>query len=306
MSSPPSPPLRGAIDYWCNSFLPEREAAWQRAIDHQGLRLKIERQGDEFCTGEEMVRRLDASGFATLVLVATDPPSTAQLDDPNLFEHVACRAEEIAELSAQHPGRFVGVWSVDPTTGADGVVQAEAMLAQPWCVGLHNHTHSWDRRFDHPDFDDYYALCAERDVPFVMQAGKSGGDFPHECGHPDGIAAPAERHPALRFVLSHTGWPWTDEAIALATRFDNVYLGTASWPLRRWPEELRRFIAGPGRTKVLYGSGFPTTGHAQAARQFADTGLTAGFDAETVELLTARNARNVFTRIRQPVASQEE
>lgn len=305
MSAPELPPLTNAVDYWCNSFLPERAAAWQRAIDRQGLSLTVQREGDEFCTPEEMVRRLDGSGFATVILVASEPPAASGVDDPNLFEHVACRSEEVARLADHHPGRFVGVWSVDPTSGAEGVERAEAVLGEPWCVGLHNHTHSWDRRFDHPDFDAYYALCADHDVPVVMQAGRSGGNFPHECGHPDGIDAPATRHPTVRFVLSHTGWPWATEAMEMATRFDNVFLGTATWPLRRWSDELREFISGAGSTKVLYGSGFPLTGHRQAARQFADPALTAGLDARTIDLVTTHNARNVFSRLPQPVAPQE-
>lgn len=297
--------LHNAVDYWCNSFLPDKSAAWQRAIDRQGLSIKVHRDGDGFCTPEEMVQRLDGAGFSTVILVASAPPAASVVDDPNQFEHVTCRAGEIAELALAYPGRFVGVWSIDPTAGAAGVQRAEAALGEPWCVGLHNHTHSWDRRFDHPDFDAYYDLCVEHDVPFVMQAGRSGGNFPHECGHPDGIEEPAERHPSLRFVLSHTGWPWTSEAIVLATRFDNVFLGTATWPLRHWSDELRTFIDGPGRTKVLYGSGFPTTGHLQAARQFADPELTAGLDESAIRLVTAGNARKVFTRLPRSVAPQE-
>ena len=167
------------------------------------------------------------------------------------------------------------------------------MLDEPWCVGLHNHTHSWDRRFDHPDFTPYYELCARHDVPFVMQAGASGGDFPHECGHPDGIAEPAIAFPAVRFVLSHTGAPWEAETIDAARRFANVYLGTATWPPRRWSDALVGFASTDGRGKVLYGSGFPTTGHRQAASQLPDR---IG-DPDVVELLSSTTARSVFTRL---------
>ncbi|NNE74967.1 MAG: amidohydrolase family protein [Acidimicrobiales bacterium] len=286
--------LNGAIDYWCNAFFPDREAAWRQAIDNQGLSLKVYRDGDEFCTPAEMVARMDEAGFATIVVVAS-----ARFADPTIdsFEHVAARAHEIASVTAAYPGRFAGLWSVDPTTGADGVAQAAEMVEQPWCVGLHNHTHSWDRPFDHPDFVPFYDLCARHDVPFVMQAGKSGGDFPHECGRPEGIDAPATDFPAVRFVLSHTGWPWTEETIERATRFDNVYLGTATWPLRRWSPELRAFATGAGRHKLMYGSGFPTTGHRQAARQFADPELIEGFTAADIERITMTNARAVFTRL---------
>ncbi len=282
--------LHGAIDYWCNAFLPDRLPAWQQAISNQGLGLKIERDGDEFCSPAEMIERMDGAGFDTLILVASDLRADPEVDD---FEHVATRIDEIQSLAAEYPGRFKGLWSVDPTRGQADVDHAAAMLDEPWCLGLHNHTHSWNRRFDHPDFDAYYRLCSERQVPFVMQAGASGGNFPHECGHPDGIRKPATDYPDVAFLLSHTGAPWTTETIAMAVEFDNVYIGTASWPVRLWPAELVDYATGDGRTKVMYGSSFPTTGHAQAARQF----LRSDLDSDLIRRITTDNARSIFTRL---------
>lgn len=284
--------LQRAIDYWCNAFTPEMEQAWDRAIENQGLSIKVHRDGDGFCDAPSMIDRMDTCGFETLVVMASDIEPNAPI---NSFERVAYRPSEVEDLALNHPGRFVGLWSIDPTTGDDGVQRAESMLAESWCVGLHNHTHSWDRRFDHEDWTPYYRLAAAADVPFVMQAGASGGNFPHECGHPSGIAEPAARHPSVRFVLSHTGAPWTTETIEQARRFDNVFIGTATWSPRRWTDELIDFAAGEGKGKVLYGSGFPTTGHNQMARQIADRVA----DADVLEWLTATTARNVFTRLNQ-------
>ena len=99
----------------------------------------------------------------------------------------------------------------------------------------------------------------------------------------------------VRFVLSHTGAPWTTETIDMARRFPNVYLGTATWPPRHWSDELRAFLAGDGCDKMLYGSGFPTSGHTQAARQLAE----AGFTDDQLLKLTSTNARSIFTRLPQ-------
>jgi predicted TIM-barrel fold metal-dependent hydrolase len=282
--------LTGAIDYWCNAFTPDRQEIWERMIGDQGIPLKVIRDGDGFCNADEMVARLDASGFATVVAVAADLQDGSTLDG---FEHVALRPAEIAALTQSYPGRFVATWSIDPTSGMAGVQRAAEMLDADWCVGLHSHTHSWDRTFDHADYYPYYALCADNDVPFVMQAGTSGGRFPSECGRPIGIDRPAIYFPSVRFVLSHLGWPWLPEAIAMSLKFANVYIGTATYPARRWPDELLDFLTGVGRTKVLYGSGFPTTGHAQAASQIPELGL----DPHICARLTHETAQSVFTRI---------
>ena len=99
----------------------------------------------------------------------------------------------------------------------------------------------------------------------------------------------------MRFVLSHLGWPWTGEAIAMAYKHANVYVGTAAWPPHRWPGELVDFIAGAGQGKTLFGTGFPVTGHRKALAKLAELSLS---DAARAELL-AGAARRVFTRIPQ-------
>jgi predicted TIM-barrel fold metal-dependent hydrolase len=132
-----------------------------------------------------------------------------------------------------------------------------------------------------------------------MQAGSSGGILPSECGKPIGIDRPALYFPELRFVLSHTGWPWVAEAIAMAGKHPNVYLGTAAWPPHHWSDALVRFIDGLGRGKSLYGSGFPVGGHRQAFARLA--GLTLREPSRRALLEGA--ARAVFTRLG---ASREE
>ena len=101
----------------------------------------------------------------------------------------------------------------------------------------------------------------------VMQAGASGGRLPSECGKPIGIDRPAIYFPDVPFVLSHTGWPWVSEALAMALKFSNVYLGTASFPPAHWSSELVEFLRRPGRRKVVFATNFPTVGHRHAARR---------------------------------------
>lgn len=282
----------GAVDYWCNAFTPDRRAAWETAIADQGLALKVTRPTDDFCSPEEMVDRMAATGFATLVLTCCDEHPGSDDD----FPAVATRVEEMRRLHDDHSAALVATWSIDPRTGSAGVRRAAEILDEPWCVGLHVHTHSWDRRLDHADYYPYYALAAAADVPFVAQVGASGGRFPSECGRPAGVDRPAIYFPEVRFVLSHTGWPWTTEAIAMAMKFSNVFLGTATWPPARWAPELLDFIQGSGRDSCLYGTGFPTTGHHQAAEQLARLDL----DPDVLTLLTTRNARRVFGRLGGP------
>jgi predicted TIM-barrel fold metal-dependent hydrolase len=177
---------------------------------------------------------------------------------------------------------------LDPTRGMAGVRETRAHLRDPWVVGCYLHTHSFDLPFDAAEYYPFYALAGARDVPVVMQAGISGGMMPSECGRPIGIDRPALFFADTRFVLSHTGYPWVDEAIAMARKFPNVFVGTASYPPRRWPEALTEFLPNH---KVLFGTNFPTVGHAQAVDQLRDLGL------DHDRALLADTARRVFPRL---------
>jgi len=281
----------GTVDTLCNAFLPQRQQAWDAAIAGQGLPLKVRRDPrDSFATAEEMVRRMDELGIATLTLVASDLHHHGTAFDVST---VTARWEEAEELAHRFPGRFAALWGIEPQLGLAGVRRTDEALSQPWVVGAYLHTHSFDRPFDHADHYPFYALCARHGVPMVMQAGASGGRLPSECGKTMGIDRPAIDFPDVPFVLSHTGWPWVNEAVAMALKFSNVYLGTASFPPAHWPSELVDFLRRPGRRKVVFATNFPTVGHRHALAQLEDLALSD----EVRSLLLEENARSIFTRL---------
>jgi predicted TIM-barrel fold metal-dependent hydrolase len=72
-----------------------------------------------------------------------------------------------------------------------------------------------------------------------------------------------------------------------------VYLGTAVYPARHWPDAVRTFIRGPGRRKTLYATGFPTTGHRHTLGQLDEMELSA--DDRSAYL--GGTARRIFDRL---------
>lgn len=281
------------VDYLCNAFTPDRRRVWDGAIAAAGLPVKVRRdERDSFADAETMVARMDELGVATLVIPSADLTRRGKLD-PFEVDHIFCRWDEIERLAHRWPGRFVAAAVVDPERGMPGVRDVRARLAEQWVVGLYVHTHSWDRRLDHADYYPYYALCSELDVPVAMQTGTSGGLMASECGHPITIDRPALYFPQTRFVLSHTGWPWVEEAVSMALKFPNVYLGTAAYPPRHWAPAVKDFLRGPGRGKVVFGTNFPTVGHRHALAQVDDLAV----DADVRDALLGTNARAVYRRI---------
>ncbi len=283
--------MSGWIDYWCNAFTPDRLARWDDAIAAQDASIKIRRGDDDsFATVETMVARMDELGIRTLVLPSCDAPSVEHPTDYALF---TTRPADIVAWAQRYPGRFAGLFTLDPTSGDAGLRQAAEALAEPAFVGLHIHTHSWSRRFDHPDYAPFYTLAADRGVPVVMQAGASGGREPSEPGHPNGIEAPAKAYESVPFVLSHTGWPWVEETIEMTRRHGNVVLGTGAWPPHRWTDDLVRFIEGEGQGRVMLGTSFPVVGHRHALARLDEIELPAA----ARDALLSGTARRIFARL---------
>ena len=115
---------------------------------------------------------------------------------------------------------------------------------------------------------------------------------PH-CGQPIGIDRPALYFPDTNFILSHLAWPWSEEGIAMALKFPNVYLGTGAYPPRHWSEAVRSFIRGPGKRKTIFGTNFPTVGHRHALAQLDELGLRDDIRHNLLE----GNARSIFHRL---------
>ncbi len=286
-------PEGGIVDCLSNAFTPDRRETWDGAIATTGVQVKVRRDdSDAFAEPEAMIDRMDELGVATVLLITGDIGRHGRLHRYD-FEHIVFRWEETENLVGKWPGRFVALALIDPERGMIGVRDTRARLSEPWVVGCYLHTHSFDRRLDHADYYPFYAACAEHDVPVAMQAGTSGGLMASECGRPITIDRPALYFAETRFVLSHLGWPWVDEAVAMALKFPNVYLGTAAYPPRHWPAPVREFLRGPGRRKVVFGTNFPTVGQRHALGQIDELDL----DADTQRALLGDTARNVFTRL---------
>jgi hypothetical protein len=142
-----------------------------------------------------------------------------------------------------------------------------------------------DRRF-YP----VYAACCEANVPFCTQIGHTGPLMPSEVGRPIYLDQVAIDFPELTIVAGHIGYPWTDEAIAVATKHERFFIDTSAYTAKRYPAALVEYLRGHGRSKVLFGSNYPMIVPAKALEGLDGLGL----DAETRGLFLAGNAQRVY------------
>lgn len=96
--------------------------------------------------------------------------------------------------------------------------------------------------------------------------------------------------PELIIVAGHIGYPWTDEAIALVTKHENVHIDTSAYTVRRYPPALAEFMRGHGRRKVLFGSNYPMILPAKALDGLG----TLGLDDAAQALFLGGNAERIF------------
>ena len=157
-----------------------------------------------------------------------------------------------------------------------------ALRIVPWLWGLPPN----DRRY-YP----LYAECVELGIPFCTQVGHTGPLRTSETGRPipyiDDVAL---EFPDLVIVGGHIGYPWTDEMIALATKYPNVYIDTSAYTARRFPPELVAYMRANGRRKVMFATNYPMITGGAGARRAGRPEL----DDEATELFLSGNARRVF------------
>jgi len=63
--------------------------------------------------------------------------------------------------------------------------------------------------------------------------------------------------PELRIVGGHLGWPWHDEAIALAWKHANVWIDTSAHVPKHYPPEFVHFMKTFGKDKVCFATDYP-------------------------------------------------
>lgn len=198
--------------------------------------------------------------------------------------------DEVAAFVAEAPDRLVGVGSVDISKPMEAVREIrrcveelgfQAIRVLPWLC----ETAPTDRRF-YP----VYVGCCEMDVPWCTQIGHTGPLMPSEVGRPIYLDQVALDFPELKIVGGHIGYPWTEEAIAVATKHENVFIDTSAYTVKRYPPELVRYLQGHGRHKVLFGTNYPMIMPGHALKGLDDLGL----DEDVKNAFLSGNATRIF------------
>ncbi len=167
--------------------------------------------------------------------------------------------DEVAAFVRAQPHRLRGLASVDLFRPMAAVRELRRCVRQLGFRGLRIVPWLWGLPPDDRRYYPLYAECIELDVPFCLQVG-------------------------------HTGPPWTQEIISLATKCANVHIDTSAYKATRFPVDFVEFMRGRGMKKVMFGTNYPMLTAALCLEGLA----TLGLSEEGRALYLSGNARRVF------------
>jgi len=225
------------------------------------------------------IKMMDAAGVNKTLISAWYKQSTAMISN-----------DEVADFVSQAPDRLVGVGSADITRPMEAVREIHRCVEDLGFVAIRVLPWLWELPPTDPHFYPVYVACCELGVPYCTQIGHTGPLMSSEVGRPIYLDRVALDFPELTIVAGHIGYPWTDEAIAVATKHENVHIDTSAYTAARYPKALVDYLRSHGRHKVMFGTNYPMITPAKCLEDLDQLGL----DDETAALFLGGNAARVF------------
>ena len=204
-------------------------------------------------TTEEFVKQMDEAGYDKVFLCAIKMGSYKARAMGMDFTN-----EMIYEEVRKFPDRLVGICAYDPFYIVDSLKEIETAVKEYGFKGVYVMPHGWGIAANDRRMYPCYAKCVELDIPFSMQIGQAFERLPSEPGRPIYVDQVTLDFPELRFICSHTGYPWCEEVVAMAWKHKNVYIDTSAHAPRTIATRMRPLLdfmdSRAGRVKVLYGT----------------------------------------------------
>ncbi len=165
-------------------------------------------------------------------------------------------AEEIQAFS----GRLRAFAGVDPRQGKEAIRQLRSALGDLHMVGLKVHpsyqeVYPNDRQLMYP----LYEICAEFKAPVLLHTGSTLlAGTKVKYSQPTWVDEAAVDFPEVNFIMAHFGWPWVDEAIAVAWRNPNVYIDVSGHLPKHVPQHIWHYAQiGDLSNRFVFGSDYP-------------------------------------------------
>lgn len=182
--------------------------------------------------------------------------------------------EELLELKAQYPGRFILFPSVDPLAGQAALDEVRRTVIEGEGKGIAIESGFTPETYFAADDErlfPLYALLEEHGIPLLLNySAHALKGMPFDPEAPRRVDIVSRKFPNLILILAHGGWPWTKEHIAVAMIRKNVYLlPDAYGTIAPGAEDYAKAAHKLARGKILFGSAHPLA-PTQAAADYVE------------------------------------
>ena len=158
-----------------------------------------------------------------------------------------------------HPDRFFGSYHANPNRGMEEVrdiVRVHETLGIKAVSAFPSGTVP-QVPIDDARWYPIYAKCVELDLPFCCTVGVPGPRIPMDPQKVERIDPVCWFFPDLKFVMRHGAEPWTDLAIKLMLKYENLFYMTSAFAPKYYPEAIVDYANTRGGHKILYAGYWP-------------------------------------------------
>jgi hypothetical protein len=190
----------------------------------------------------------------------------------NKWMYMDTQLADVTQYTEKYPKRFAGLAGYNPFRIKDSLREIEIAVKEHGFKGVYVHIYGFDIPLNDAKMYPLYAKCVELDVPVSLQVGHVLESMPSDCGRPIYLDRVACDFPDLKIIGAHTGWPWVEELLSIAYKWDNVYVGVDAWMPKYLKPELIQFVnSRMGQDRSIWGTnGLPWK---ESLKQIDELGL---------------------------------
>jgi predicted TIM-barrel fold metal-dependent hydrolase len=204
--------------------------------------------------------------------------------------------EHIAGICNSDPDLFIGFASFD--LKGDYVSELKYAINNLGLKGIKIHPQLQLIRPDDEKISKVFEIADENKLPVVIHTGitgigagvKGGGGLPLELGKPIYIDNLAIKYPNVNFIIAHFGWPWYEEALAVAYHKGNVFIDISGWSPKYIPQIVIKYMDSLLQDKFLFGSDYPMLKPSRILNELK----TLNLKNETLNKILYENAKKII------------
>ncbi len=254
--------------------------------DYYKTTIKYFRAKEKLLSFEEFAEDLRKQGITKAVLL----PLTS-----NIKGYGNISNEHIKEIVNADEDLFIGFASFRLENALD---ELKIAIEELGLKGIKIHPQLLYLRPDDEKFEKIYEYAGKKELPVVIHTGitgigagtRGGGGIYLEYGRPIYIDNIARKFENVNFIMAHFGWPWYEEALAVAYHKENVFIDVSGWSPKYIPNIVIKYMDSLLKDKFLFGSDYPMLNPSRIIEEFKQMNLKE----ETLRKVFYENAKRIL------------